>query len=800
MKTVNSSFFFNFEGIKFYRFWYYYLIQLLLPLSKMLQIFFSFIVLKKREQLKRISVRSNQTYILVGTWKMDKELTAEHIMMTLHQMQHMGDMCDVTLVSADGDWFVAHAGILAAACSLLKQELAECEPGNYNIVTSFSGHEISALIYYAYTGDTTDPLLSSFTHMGLLCDTNVFLSHATAILSLLHDFSHRGVFCNMSFCGNIGDTESGHAYLLAANCPTSSQHITNQSRINLHLALHVPHSCDIKDEFVSIIYCLGSINKDYDSHLYDNVNERKTKDSHPSNKIFHCTKCSKVIKTKRYFIKHQFYHLDHKPTLYKCSSCKRVFSHKQYLMIHNRSHKHMVLKHSITAQQILNALYRMQQSGDLCDVTLVTSDGEQFVAHAGILAAACSLLKQELAECALGNYNIVTSFSGREISVLIQYAYTGDTTDPLLSSFTDMGLLCDTNGLLSHAAAILSLLHDFYQRGVFCNMSVRCNEGDIESGHAYLVAAICPRLLEYITNQSRVNLHLDLPVHVLFNIQHVQREFVSIIYCLRSINKEYGNHLCEDVISINTNCVQPSIRELLICVKCRNAYVTKTPFISDQFRHLDTKPALYTCSTCNRLFSRQQYLMIHEVSHMKRCDAHIEHTIYTCSTCNKEFNQKRNLLRHEKSHIPHSNRIILDFICDTCGKTLKSKQYLNEHIKAHGDERPFVCSICDKRFKQRSTLTKHKLIHEDKRNYICDKCGKGFKTKPSLSRHGLTHTDLKPYACDYCHKRFNQKPNLKTHQLVHTREKSHVCETCGVSYGYKSMLKKHLLSHDKCHT
>ena len=86
----------------------------------------------------------------------------------LHQMQQAGDLCDVTLVSSDGEQFVAHAGILAAASSLPKEELVECEPGNDNIVTSFIGREISAYIHYAYKGDTTDPLLSSFTHMGLV--------------------------------------------------------------------------------------------------------------------------------------------------------------------------------------------------------------------------------------------------------------------------------------------------------------------------------------------------------------------------------------------------------------------------------------------------------------------------------------------------------------------------------------------------------------------------------------------------------------------------------------------------------
>ena len=742
---------------------------------------------------------------------------------TLHQIQKAGDLCDVTLVSADGEQFVAHAGILAAASSLLKQELAECESGNYNIVTSFSGREISALIHYAYTGDTTDPLLSSFTDMGLLCDTHGLLSHAAAILSLLHDFCHRGVFCNMSFCGNEGDTESGHAYLLAANCPTLSHHITNQSRVNLHLKLPADDTCDIQDEFVSIFYCLDSINTEYDSHLYGDVNVNNRNEPHPSCKLFECGKCGKVYKIKKDFVKHQFFHLDTKPTLYTCGKCDRVFSTYQYLVEHERSHLYIGDEQSLTARYILNTLHGMQQAGDLCDVTLVSADGEQFVAHAGILAAASSLLKQELAECELGNYNIVTSFSGREISALIHYAYTGDTTDPLLSSFTDMGLLCDTNGLLSHAVEILSLLHDFFHRGVFCNMIFCSNEGDTESGHAYLLAANCPTLSQHITNQSRVNLHLALPVPDSYDIQD---DFVTIIFCLCSINREYDSQLYGDVkVEIAAN--QQESRSIFQCGKCSLEIIKKTAFIRHQFYHLNTKPSLYMCSSCDRVFSFRKYLKDHERSHIIspkfRCDtcgthfeskqcllAHNEFhnagsfakrpcsrrdhspTLYTCSTCDKVFSLKNSWKQHEKLHL-----ITAQFICDTCGKTFKKKRCWQGHQLVHSDERPFVCDICNKGFKQSATLRTHQLSHKGERNYMCDICGKAYGTQSKLDRHRFIHTELKPYACDYCDKRFNQNINLKTHQLVHTREKSHVCGVCGVSYGYKSILKKHLLSHDK---
>ena len=755
----------------------------------------------------------------------DEEMeNTQKTLWTLHQMQKVGDLCDVTLVSSDGEQFVAHAGILAAASSLLKQELAECEQGHYNIVTSFSGREIRVLIHYAYTGDTTDPLLSSFTDMGLLCHTNDLLSHATDILSLLHHFYQRGVFCNMSFRGKKGDTVLGHAYLLAANAHNLSHYIPNQSSVNLHLALPVPDSCDIRDEFVSIIYCIGSLTKEFDSHLYSDVNEKNRNDSQPSNRIFECSKCGKGFKRKNDSMRHQLYHLDNKPTLYTCGKCDRVFSTNQYLRKHERSHLYIGDRHSLTARYILNTLHEMQQAGDLCDVTLVASDGEQFVAHAGILAAASSLLKQELAECALGNYNIVTSFSGQEISAFIHYAYTGDATDPLLSSFTHMGLLCDTNGLLSHATAILSLLHDFSQRDVFCNMSFRGNIGDTESGHAYLLAASCPTLSQHIPNQSRVNLHLALPAPDSYDIQE---DFVIIIYCLCSINREYDSQLYGDVkVEIATN--KQESHSIFQCGKCTMEIKSKTTFIKHQFYHLNTKPSLYICSSCDRVFSFRKYLVDHEKSHIItpkfRCDTcgtHFESkqcllshnefhnacsfakrprsrrdhnpSLYTCSTCDKVFSLKNSWKQHEELHLITRPQ----YICDTCGKTFKSRKNWLSHQVVHSDSRPFICGTCHKAFKYSASLASHLRIHTKEKKYMCEICGKSFLNPSAFRRHRFIHTDLKPYACDYCDKRFNQKNNLKTHQLVHTKEKSYVCETCGVSYGYKSILKQHLLSHDK---
>ena len=126
-----------------------------------------------------------------------EEHSPQELMMRLHQFQREGHLCDLTLISSDGEEFMAHAGIVAAASSLLRQELQECKRGNYTVETSFSGRELTAFIHYAYTGDTTDPTLSTFEEFYLLHDERDIESHADEIISLLDQFANKGLLCNM---------------------------------------------------------------------------------------------------------------------------------------------------------------------------------------------------------------------------------------------------------------------------------------------------------------------------------------------------------------------------------------------------------------------------------------------------------------------------------------------------------------------------------------------------------------------------------------------------------------------------
>ena len=58
-------------------------------------------------------------------------------------------------------------------------------------------------------------------------------------------------------------------------------------------------------------------------------------------------------------------------------------------------------------QSLLKTLHHFQCEGHLCDVTLVSSDHEEFVTHAGVLAAVSAILRQELEKCDRENIKVL---------------------------------------------------------------------------------------------------------------------------------------------------------------------------------------------------------------------------------------------------------------------------------------------------------------------------------------------------------------------------------------------------------
>ncbi len=82
--------------------------------------------------------------------------------------------------------------------------------------------------------------------------------------------------------------------------------------------------------------------------------------------------------------------------------------------------------------------------------------------------------------------------------------------------------------------------------------------------------------------------------------------------------------------------------------------------------------------------------------------------LFKCTFCNKVFTERKNILVHERRHTN-------DFKskCMICNKGAPSKSRLAEHILSHTDLQLYECSACPKKYKSKYTRNQHmKKIHK----------------------------------------------------------------------------------------
>ena len=153
---------------------------------------------------------------------------------------------------------------------------------------------------------------------------------------------------------------------------------------------------------------------------------------------------------------------------------------------------------------------------------------------------------------------------------------------------------------------------------------------------------------------------------------------------------------------------------------------------NDYFDHIEQIDGQWVCKICGVTNPKKNGCVQHwRKVHNK------EKSKITCDVCNKELANKWNLKLHMKIHT--GNR---DFICDACGTGfLDKKQLKNHRVRLHGSDqekalkRNHVCSTCGKGFWNKTSLTTHEDVHLEGHNFICDQCEATFKTSNALRIH-----------------------------------------------------------------
>ena len=242
------------------------------------------------------------------------------------------------------------------------------------------------------------------------------------------------------------------------------------------------------------------------------------------------------------------------------------------------------------------------------------------MAHAGVLAAASLLLRKELEECDRGTYTIVTGFSEPEIRSFIIFAYTGIEMDPMLHRLSELYILrCDDN--ITHMNIVVSLLHQFATRGLFCNMARCRRHEDMEPVQSYVIAAKHPFFAEDIPKHSMVIARVGKGVGDNLTEKEISKAITTRVdpyqYTIRGVPFD-KRKICNQVPENS-----------FVCCICNRGFLDQPTFVSDELVHI--QPKRNWCDACYR--ERKP----HEPSHKLIA---ISQNWYMCPLCHTHFKTK----------------------------------------------------------------------------------------------------------------------------------------------------------------
>ena len=243
-------------------------------------------------------------------------------MRTLYIFQKRRQLCDVTLVSHDDSQEPVHAGVLAAASSMMRKKLEECKRGIYTILTPFSRLEMVELIHFAYTGYWRIKQMKHIEHveqlfcgLGLLQSENE-MSHMKTVIKSLQEFAAKGLFCNMGCYRRNEGAEPTQSYVVAAKYPILA-HIPNNSLVIAHIGNVVKAKQKLKASTFKQHSSIPSVKKQSEAFFRSTLKADKT--SLKFKRTFVCDICCLGFIDQPYFVNGELVHSQPFPK--RCYSC-----------------------------------------------------------------------------------------------------------------------------------------------------------------------------------------------------------------------------------------------------------------------------------------------------------------------------------------------------------------------------------------------------------------------------------------------------------------------------------------------
>lgn len=142
-------------------------------------------------------------------------------------------------------------------------------------------------------------------------------------------------------------------------------------------------------------------------------------------------------------------------------------------------------------------------------------------------------------------------------------------------------------------------------------------------------------------------------------------------------------------------------------------------------KHLETHYTSASCTICQKMFSDENEIAIHNNFHENRSN-------WQCSVCYFVNNEIKSL----KEHITeHENKI--SYRCHFCNEEFVVSQDLSKHIDTHDGSH--CCNDCDQNFGYQHEKDIHDFVVHNKDRYSCEICKKSYKTSHDLVRHKNLH-------------------------------------------------------------
>uniref|UniRef100_A0A8C6U5F9 Pleiomorphic adenoma gene-like 2 n=1 Tax=Neogobius melanostomus TaxID=47308 RepID=A0A8C6U5F9_9GOBI len=201
--------------------------------------------------------------------------------------------------------------------------------------------------------------------------------------------------------------------------------------------------------------------------------------------------------------------------------------------------------------------------------------------------------------------------------------------------------------------------------------------------------------------------------------------------------------------------------------------------------------ATFTCLVCGALFSSQDKLRLHALSHSGDKPFH-------CSQphCPKAFSSKYKLFRHMATHSPQKSHQ-----CTFCEKMFHRKDHLKNHLQTHDpNKEAFKCDECGKHYNTKLGYKRHVAMHSaTSGDLTCKVCLQSYESTPVLLEHLKSHSGKssggakeKKHPCDHCDRRFYTRKDVRRHMVVHTGRKDFLCQYCAQRFGRKDHLTRHV--------